>query len=289
MYIIENDFLRVLIHEKGAELTSIYSKPLELEYMWNGDPAFWAKHSPVLFPVVGGLKNNTYFFHNRAYELPRHGFAREKTFSVTDQSTDSITFSLLYDEETLLVYPFEFELKIYYKLSESSLTITYEVKNLGREEMYFSIGGHPAFKVPLLNDTSYEDYYLEFNKKENAQRWPVSPDGLIDDGPIPVFSNDSVIRLKKELFLQDALVFKDLVSNSVSLKCQKHSHGLDFAFNGFPYMGIWAAKNADFVCIEPWCGIADSVYSDQQLKNKEGINEIGSGEYFTRGWTVTVW
>ena len=199
MYIIENNFLAVSIQEKGAELTSILSKPLGLEYMWNGDPAFWPKHSPVLFPIVGALKNNTYFFHNRPYELPRHGFAREKMFSIGGQSSDRITFSLSSDEETMLVYPFEFELNIYYTLIESMLTVTYEVKNMGNAEMYFSIGGHPAFKVPLLNDTNYQDYYLEFDKKENSQRWRVSPDGLIDEGTIPVFSNDSVISLKKDL------------------------------------------------------------------------------------------
>ncbi len=289
MHIIENDFLKVAIQEKGAELTSIFSKPLGLEYMWNGDPAFWPKHSPVLFPVVGALKNNTSFFRNRQYELPRHGFAREKAFSVAGQSPDNITFSLSNDEETMLVYPFEFELNIYYRITENILTVTYEVKNRGSEEMYFSIGGHPAFKVPLLNDTNYEDYYLEFNKKENSQRWRVSPDGLIDEGSVPVFSNDSIIPLKKELFSEDALVFKDLVSDRVSLKCNKHPHGLNFDFSGFPYMGIWAAKNADFVCIEPWCGIADGVYADQQLKNKEGINKLGEDEIFTREWKLTIW
>ncbi len=289
MHIIENDFLTVAIHEKGAELTSIFSKPLGLEYMWNGDPAFWAKHSPVLFPVVGALKNNTYFFQNRPYQLPRHGFAREKMFSVRRQAPDSITFSLLNDEETMLVYPFEFEFTIYYTLKENVLAVTYEVLNKGSDEMYFSIGGHPAFKVPLLNDTNYEDYYLEFNRKENAHRWRVSPDGLIDEGTHPVFLNDSVIHLQKELFLEDALVFKDLVSDRVSLKSTRHPHGLDFDFRGFPYMGIWAAKNADFVCIEPWCGIADSVFTDQQLKNKEGINKLGEKETFSREWKVTIW
>ena len=289
MHSIENDFLKVLIHEKGAELRSIYSKTQELEYLWNGDPAFWVKHSPILFPIVGGLKNNTYFFQNRPYELPRHGFAREKTFSIADQSKASITFSLLHDDDSLLVYPFKFELKLTYSLDENMLTALYEVKNLSNtEEMYFSIGGHPAFKIPLVKNTAYEDYYLEFNKIENSRRWPVSPDGLIAEPPIPVFSNDPVIRLKKELFLQDALVFKDLASNRVSLKCTRHAHGLDFHFEGFPYMGIWAAKYADFVCIEPWCGIADSIFTDQQLTHKEGINKLAKGESFNRDWKVKV-
>ena len=288
MHIIENNFLRVSIDEKGAELTSIYSKALSLEYMWDGDPAFWSKQSPVLFPIVGGLKNNTYFYHNRAYELPRHGFAREKVFSVIDQSSNEITFLLQSDDETLLVYPFSFEFRISYSLNESTLVVTYDIINVGDEEMYFSVGGHPAFKVPLLANTKYEDYYLEFNRKEKSSRWPVSPDGLIDEEPIPVFNNDSVIPLRKELFVHDALVFKDLVSNKVALKCNKHDRGVDFEFEGFPYMGIWAAKNADFVCIEPWCGIADSVSTDQQLKNKEGINKLNNDESFSREWRVTV-
>lgn len=289
MRVIENDFLRVAIHEKGAELTSIYSKPLNLEYLWGGDPAFWSKHSPVLFPVVGALKNNTYFYQNRPYELPRHGFAREMTFSVREQSSEQITFSLSQSEETLAVYPFHFELQIHYKLNESALNVSYNVTNTGSDEMYFSIGAHPAFRVPLVDGSHYDDYFLEFSKKENSARWQISLDGLIDDQTLPVFSNDSIIHLKKELFSQDALVFKDLVSDRISLKCTKHQRGLHFDFPGFPYMGIWAAKNADFVCIEPWCGIADSVYTDQQLKNKDGINRLEKNETFNRQWKLTMW
>ena len=289
MHTIENKFLRISIHEKGAELTSVYSKPLKLEYMWNGDPAFWAKQSPVLFPIVGGLKNNTYFYHNRAYELPRHGFAREKVFSIIRQSPNEITFLLRSDEETRQVYPFEFEFAIGYSLHESTLSVKYQIRNVGSEEMYFSVGGHPAFKVPLLENTKYDDYYLEFNKAETSPRWAVSHDGLIEEEPIPVFKNDSIIPLHKELFMHDALVFKDLVSNKVSLKSNKHDRGIDFDFDGFPYLGIWAAKNADFVCIEPWCGIADSISTDQQLKNKEGIKKLSEWEDFNREWRVTVW
>lgn len=289
MYSIENKLLKVSIQPKGAELTGIYQKELQLEYMWNGDPAYWAKYSPVLFPIVGGLKTNTYFFNNNPYQLPRHGFAREKDFSVTKQSSDSITFSLKSDDDTFLVYPFQFELKIIYSLDGNGLVVKYEVQNGSEDEMLFSIGGHPAFKVPLLKDTNYEDYFLDFNKNENSPRWPVSPDGLIEQDPVPFFKNDSIIPLTKDLFLHDALVFKDLRTKRISLKCTKHQHGLDFDFAGFPFMGIWAAKNADFVCIEPWCGIADSVETDQQLKNKEGINRLKKDESFQKQWKVSVW
>jgi len=288
MYSIENDFLKASFMKKGAELTGLYHKQLKLEYMWHGNPLFWSKQSPVLFPVVGGLKDNTYFYNNKPYQLPRHGFAREKDFSVVEQSAAGITFSLRYDEETLLVYPFQFELNIFYSLNKNTLTVGYEVKNLGNDEMYMSIGGHPAFKIPLLDD-KYEDYFLEFNARETGNRWPVSSEGLIEKTPDPFFTNDSIIALTKELFLKDALVFKDLLSDTVSLKSANHEHGLDFHFAGFPFMGIWAAENADFVCIEPWCGIADSVATDQQLKNKEGINRVMTGEPFNKKWEVTVY
>jgi galactose mutarotase-like enzyme len=288
MYIIENDLLRISLHAKGAELTGIYHKQLDLEYLWNGDPSFWSKQSPVLFPIVGALKENTYYYRNHPYQLPRHGFAREKDFAVIEQTDESITFSLVHDAETLVAYPFEFELRVMYSLQQSKLVVLYEIKNPMNTELYFSIGGHPAFAVPLVEATEYTDYFLEFSSSEMVKRWPVSPDGLIDKGAFP-FLDGQRINLSKDLFLHDALVFKDLRSDSVSLRCTKHSHGLDFNFYGFPYMGIWAAKNADFVCIEPWCGIADSVDADQQLKNKEGINNLEGLGTFKREWTITLY
>ena len=274
MYTIENEDLKVSVNEFGAELASIYSKPLGIEYMWNADPSYWAKQSPILFPIVGGLKNNSYFFAGNQYKLPRHGFAREKLFSVTDHSKESLSFSLHSDEDTQKVYPFHFELKITYRLKGNTVTVAYYVTNPGNKTMYFSIGGHPAFKVPLIDGSNYEDYYLEFNRKENARRWVVSREGLIDINSIDFLKNQSILPLTKGLFLNDALVFKDLVSDEVALKSSKHPHGLDFNFPGFPFMGLWAAKNADFVCIEPWCGIADSVDTDQDFTIKRGSIDL---------------
>ena len=289
MHTIENDQLKVSINEVGAELTSIYSKPLQLDYMWDADPAFWAKQSPILFPVVGGLKDNTFLFEGKKYQLPRHGFAREKLFQVTNQSRNTISFTLQSDADTLKDYPFPFALTIIYSLKGDTLHVEYNVTNTGTSTMYFSIGGHPAFKVPLIDGSKYDDHYLEFNRKENSRRWVVSREGLIDTNSESLLNNESVIPLKKELFFHDALVFKDLVSDKVSLKSSAHDHGLDFTFKGFPFMGIWAFKNADFVCIEPWCGIADSVDTNQDITKKEGIHQLAAGQSFHREWTVTVW
>jgi len=154
--------------------------------------------------------------------------------------------------------------------------------------MYFSIGGHPAFQVPMIPGNDYNDYFLEFNKIETTGRWPISPEGLIEIKPEPLLLNSQRIPLSKELFLKDAIVFKNLQSDTVKLLSSRSPHGLQFDFPGFPYLGIWAAKHADFVCIEPWCGIADSVNSNQQLKEKEGVNALPAGNSFERSWKVKV-
>lgn len=288
MCTIEDQQLRINIHPKGAELQSIYHKGNQTEYMWSGDPAFWGKHSPLLFPIVGTLKGNTYYYDGKSYELPRHGFARDREFAVEKQSADAITFLLRSDETSLKVFPFAFELRISYRVSEASLTTTYDVSNPASGPLYFSVGGHPAFKVPLAPDTAYTDYSLEFDKTENAPRWPISKDGLIERESQPLLNNTRVLPLTKELFAKDALVFKGLQSTSVTLKSSRTQRGLTFSFPGFPFLGIWAAPGADFVCIEPWCGIADSVDSNQQWTDKLGINKLEAGGKFERSWTLNV-
>jgi galactose mutarotase-like enzyme len=288
MFTIENQQLKVTIHPKGAELQSIFHKGLDLEYMWGGDPAFWGKHSPILFPIVGSLKEDTYYFQDKAYTMSRHGFAREMEFEVTERGPGYITFLLRSNEATLKKYPFAFELRVTYLLTPDGLKTTWSVKNLSAGDMYFSIGGHPAFKVPLVSGTNYNDYFLELEHPETLRRWPISPDGLIEKNPVVLSENDKILPLTKELFAADALVFKNLSSKLITLKSAQTDHGLQFNLTGFPYLGIWAAKNADFVCIEPWCGIADSVDTDQQLVNKEGINRIAPGTGFKRTWSMSV-
>lgn len=283
---IETSRLRVSIKTKGAELYSVVNKETGLEYMWGGDPTFWGKTSPVLFPIVGALKNDTYLFNNHAFNLARHGFARDFEFEADESVEDRIVLTLNATSLSLEKYPFQFQLKIGYTVEGNFLLVNYGVQNTGPQEMYFSIGGHPAFKVPLVNATAYSDYYLVFNKIENSPRWPISSGGLIGSAPVPFLNNSDRIDLNKNLFNQDALVFKNLQSDMVSLKSTGHDHGLDFHFNGFPFLGIWAAKNADFVCIEPWCGIADAETHDQKLISKEGIEKIAVGESWSRTWKV---
>jgi len=285
-YSIYNNHLNIKVKAKGAELFSVVHQHNNLEYMWGGDPEFWGKTSPVLFPIVGALKDNTYLFNNQKYSLSRHGFARDVTFQVENHREDSMVFLLTSTASSLQHYPFPFELRIHYSITNHTLHVTYEVKNTGDDQMYFSLGAHPAFKVPLVSGSAYTDHYLEFSKTEICSRWPISNEGLINKDPEPLLQNTNKISLNKNLFDNDAIVLKNLQSRKVSLKCSTHHHGLEFSFEGFPFLGIWAAKNADFVCIEPWCGIADSVDHNQQLTAKEGIERISSGETWSRTWHV---
>ena len=283
---LQNDHLWVTVNKKGAELTSLKSKSTRIEYMWSADPAYWAKTSPILFPVVGTLRNDSFLYLGKFYTLSRHGFARDMVFNLVEQNKECATFQLLSNAITLEKYPFDFSLEVSYKLAKDFLEVSYNVKNTGSDTMYFSIGAHPAFKVPLTDDTIFEDYFLQFSEIENAPRWPIDSLGLIMDKPAALLENTSELKLTHDLFSQDALVFKNLRSDKVSIKSARHEHGLDFYFEGFPYLGIWSYKNADFVCIEPWCGIADSVLHNQSLVEKEGIIELSSSESWTRSWKV---
>jgi galactose mutarotase-like enzyme len=295
MFFLENQQLKIGIQSKGAELQGLYHKIHQLEYMWGGDPAFWGKHSPLLFPIVGTLKDNTYYYEDQLYSLNRHGFARDRDFEVESRMPDAITFLLRSDAATRASYPFDFELRIIYRLTAEGMSTTYQVKNPGTapnpvaaaNPLYFSVGGHPAFRIPLVPGTSYSDYYLEFELPETAPRWPISKDGLIEREPQPLLQDTRTLPLTKELFAKDALVFKHPASSAVTLRSARTERGLRMDFPGFPFLGIWAAPGADFVCIEPWCGIADSVDSDQQWVNKEGIIRLDAGEVFERTWTLT--
>ncbi len=283
---IENESLAVKIKSKGAELFSIYNKQTQLEYMWDADPKFWAKSSPVLFPIVGALKENKYIYKDKTYSLPRHGFARDEEFNAINIQKDSISFSLSSSPASKEKFPFDFELIISYQLNKDSLQTSYEVKNKGKEEMYFSLGAHPAFKAPLTNGLKYEDYYIEFDQNETIARWPITKEGLISSSPVSLLNNSNRVDLSRELFANDALVFKQPKSKVVSFKTDKDQHGLTFSFPDFPFLGLWTSPGADFVCIEPWCGIADSVNHNQQLTIKEGVEKINPAESWKRSWSI---
>ncbi len=283
---IYNQHLKAKFQSKGAELTSLIKIETGQEYIWQADPAHWGRHTPVLFPIVGRLKNDQFIHEGKSYAMSQHGFARDKEFALVNQSDSSITFSLLSSAETLEEYPFEFELCITYSLTENALTTKYEVKNAGKREMHFSIGGHPAFKCAMTLAGTRSDYHLLFDKEESAATHMLE-DGTFN-GETASILNSNRLDITDDLFDQDALVFKNLNSSKVTL-VSKDRKWLTFDFNGFPYLGIWSKnRRSPFVCIEPWFGLADHKNHNGQLMDKEGINSLASSERFECQYSVAI-
>ncbi|MET4080509.1 galactose mutarotase-like enzyme [Pedobacter sp. UYP30] len=285
MITLENEHLKICVAEKGAELQNLISKETQIDYLWNADPKYWAKHSPVLFPIIGVLKDDSYFYNDKKYSLPRHGFARDHTFKILESGSHEASFLLSQSDETLKNYPFYFDLTITYKLLDDKLIVSYNVKNTGRDNLLFSLGAHPAFAVPNMPNTKYEDYYITFNEDIKLKHYDLV-DGLVSDKMEEIVLSGHKLPLSHKLFKNDALVLKSLQSNCVSLLNTQNHHGLHFHFDEFPYFGIWAAPDAPFVCLEPWCGVADSTASNQQLTEKEGINVLASNQQWFRSWEV---
>ncbi len=286
---IENDKFRISVKETGAELCSMLSRKSNIEYIWNADPDVWGAHAPNLFPVIGCLKDGGFIYQGKEYKCPKHGFVRNnKKVTLAASTHNSLTFSLKYDDDSLLVYPFKFEFTIKYTLEGNNLRIEHKIINHGENEMLFSLGGHPGFTCPLHPSEKYEDYYLEFEKSETAQSWRVQKDGLIGKETIPVFEDPKIINLHPHLFDDDALVFKNLNSSRVSLKSKKSQQVLSMDFEGFSYLGIWAKPNANYVCIEPWIGISDSVDSDRNFETKEGLIRLQANKIFVATYSITV-
>jgi galactose mutarotase-like enzyme len=289
IHTIQNQYLKITVNEVGAELSSIESVKTGQNFMWEGNPAIWPNHSPVLFPIVGGLKENTYHYKGKAYSLPRHGFLRNnKKIRLSEQTESSLTFSLTFDDESLAVYPFEFEFAITYTLFANRVVVSHLVKNLGTDQMLFSVGAHPAFRCPVHEGEEYEDYYLEFEQVETDSTWVLTPEGLVSDESKPVLHNTNILHLNRTLFDQDALIFKNLKSRQVSLRSTKSSQVVTLHYEDFPYLGIWAKPKAHFVCIEPWLGIADSADSDQNFSNKESILTLKGKHHFAAAYAVEI-
>jgi galactose mutarotase-like enzyme len=278
---ISNSKLSASIKHAGAELISIKDNQNK-EYIWEGNPDFWGKHSPVLFPIVGTLKNNTYTINDKEFQLPRHGFARDMEFELIDKTENKAIFSLKSSEETLKKYPFEFELQLIYTINEDSLSLEYNVINKSREKMPFSIGAHPAIALPK----NFEDYAFEFEKEENLKYYLLEND-LISSKTEILEAKDKIVPLNYELFKNDALIFKTLESKSLTILENSRPY-IKVDFQDFPSLGLWTKENAAFVCIEPWLGYSDTDENSGDLYQKEGILILDENKNFTAKFTISI-
>lgn len=283
---IENDQFVVSIRDKGAELCSLRSKKTGIEYIWQAHPEQWASHAPVLFPVIGASRPEGLRYRGQVYHLPRHGFVRENTQLRAHTQAHQVCYTLEHSPETLAVYPFEFIFRICFRLANNQLIVEHQIDNPAQDPLYFSLGAHPAFACPVHAHEQYADYYLEFETAETANTWLVAEGGLIARESRPFFDNTHRLPLDKELFRTDALVFKDLKSKWISLRSRRSDYHLRMHFADFPYMGIWARYGADFLCIEPWQGIADSVDSTGELEAKEGLVCLAPGQSYRASYRI---
>ncbi len=288
MTTIENDFLKVTIRNQGGEMTSLYNKVSGVEHLWQGDVNIWPWHAPNLFPVVGGLIANELLVDGKAYKMERHGFNRASELLLVGSNETSARFSLPYSDETLEVYPYKFDFQVCYDLIENALRVTYKVINHEHETIYFSVGGHPAFNVPFHQGESYQDYYLEFELNEKLERHLLSAEGFFTGETLPVELHGKKLPLTREMFSQDAWVFKNLRSREVIIKSHKHDQTLAVEFPHFNYLGIWAKPGADFFCIEPWLGCADTVGKQVDIKHKEAIQHLKYGHVFEAAFYISI-
>ncbi len=296
VHIIENEELKVQVLDHGGELVSIIKKATGKEYLWNADPAWWNRHSPVLFPFVGGLKDKTYRYGGREYTLGQHGFARDKEFELVSNSGTEIWHRLLSDESTRAVYPFEFELETGIRLFRNQVVVLWRVQNHSKtENMYFSIGGHPAFLCPL-KDEKREDCEILF------EGVPLLNTRMLEGGlaakkltQLELEKREiagktyGAVKVSEHLFDCDAYVVEGHQTREVALAGADGKIYLAVKFDA-PLFGVWAPKGtAPFVCIEPWYGRCDSVDFDGTLKEKEYINELLPGQVFSKNYHICIY
>lgn len=268
------------INSFGAELESFYKD--DINYIWTIDEHYWNRTSPVLFPIVGRLKNDTYTVDGKKYNLPRHGFARNYEFNVIAYSDNSVLFSLKSNEETLKIYPFEFELQLHYSLNQNELMVGYKVINHSNQKMPFNIGAHPAFSIP----TDFEEYSLQFNQNDLFTTYHLENE-LFNGKSTLIENTDNTIHLEYALFEKDALVFKNLHSTSVSILKNNKSY-ITVNYEDFPYLGIWTKVNAPFLCIEPWMGHADNTTANGFIFEKESIQILYPNKTFECNFRIKI-
>jgi len=283
---LENEKLSIDVKQMGAELTSL--KYNGKEFLWEANEKYWRRSAPILFPIVGKLKDNTMYVEDNEYFMNQHGFARDSEFEEIYCSNNKVTYLLTYNEDTLRVYPYKFELYISYEIFENKVKVTYEVKNVDNKDIFFSIGGHPAFKWPLVENEKFEDYYIEFEENE-TQKFIKNDSGCLEYKDDLIIENTNRIDLDKSKFIIDTFVFKKLNSSEVSLKSKKSNAFVKLHFKGFPYLGIWSrTDDAPFICLEPWYGVADFINHDKNFKKKEGILQLKIGEKFSCNYIIEV-
>lgn len=284
-YTLENDYLRIVADEEGAELTSVYSKKDSAEYLWQADERYWKRHAPVLFPIVGSLSGKKLVIDGVDYPMGQHGFARDKAFRLSSKTDDAIWFVLDSDEETMKLYPYAFRLEIGYVLRENAVKTIWRVTNTGDGPvLHYQIGGHPAFNCPAA-----DSFFFHFDTKAPIRYRLLNGQGLLVDKEHELATEDGYYEFRKDMFDKDALIIEGGQAGEVSLCLPDKKACLTVIFDS-PLFGLWspAGKNAPFVCIEPWYGRADRDAFSGDISEREYDQALGKGESREYSYTIRV-
>lgn len=286
---IHNDRLKLTVDTLGAQMMSIESAD-GCEYLWQGDPAYWEDRSPTLFPFIGRLTNNSYCHNGMVYPMGIHGFAASMEFETVQHLKDKLTLRLCSDATTQRIYPFEFVLDITFTLCGNSIAVTFKVANLSGEVMPFAIGGHPGFRVPLVDGECFEDYVLEFAEECSPLRVGFTEQIYLsgEDVPYPL-TDDKYISLRHDLFDEDAIILKDM-ARAVTLRCVKSQRAVTVSYPNMPYVGFWhwPKTDAPYVCIEPWSSLPSRQDIVEDFRSKEDMLQLEAGGVYENTWTITV-
>ena len=301
-YILENEQIKAEIESFGAELKSLVDRKTGQEYMWEADPAFWGKTSPILFPFIGKLEGAGFLHEGKRYGIEKHGFARDMEFTAAAREGDQITFFMESNEETLQKFPFDFRLEVTYVLKGKGLLENWRIVNKGADTMYFSIGGHPAFACPPVDDREdtgtrrtdcflklYDESLRPFGKKEVQSTEIMVPEGLLSGAQFPLQVEDSMIKVGEHLFDKDALCLEKQGVGAVGI-CDAGGREYIRLEADCPVWGIWSVPDskASYICLEPWWGICDSRGYQGNLKDRPYTNSLEAEGICEQGFTVRI-
>lgn len=288
MKTLSNELLTIAVSESGAELCSILDRH-QTEYLWQADPAFWKRHSPVLFPIVGAVWNNEFRHDGKTYTMGQHGFARDMDFETIKVTDDELRFRLVSNADTLAHFPFAFELEIGYRLCGNNITVQWQVRNTGDTVLPFQIGAHPAFYYPDFNPDEMMRGYFEFDTSGPLQYTPLGEKGCAVQDSRTLNLTGGRLPVDRHTFDTDALIFEDSQIRRVTLCDKSGDPYITLAFAA-PLVGLWSPpkKNAPFVCIEPWYGRCDAVGYAGDFENKKWIERLSAGSVFSAEYTITV-
>ena len=286
---IKNDKIEVSVEDLGAQMRSIKDATGK-EYLWQGDEKYWNGSAPNLFPYIARLTEGKYILKGRTYEMPKHGFLRNSVLKLKEKTQTKMVFSLTDSEETYKMYPYHFEIKVKYELFENELKVSYNVANKDKKVMYFGVGGHPGFQVPVEKELSFEDYFIEFAKGTDMKRVGMSEDCFVTgkDEAFPLEENRR-LYLHHNLFDDDAIILKDAPSKVV-LASEKGSARIEMETSHLEYLGIWhkPASDAPYVCIEPWSSLPSKKDIIEDLEKQDNLVSLKPDGYYTGFFKVKI-